>query len=36
MGTCERVNVIVFGKKIAEGSPKQVQENQDVRTSYLG
>jgi branched-chain amino acid transport system ATP-binding protein len=36
MAACERINVLVFGKKIAEGTPAQVQDNPAVRASYLG
>jgi branched-chain amino acid transport system ATP-binding protein len=33
---CERVVVISFGRKIAEGSPKEVRENKDVIEAYFG
>ncbi len=33
---CERVVVIDFGQKIAEGLPKDVRENKDVIRAYFG
>jgi branched-chain amino acid transport system ATP-binding protein len=33
---CDRVVVISFGQKICEGLPKEVRENQEVITAYLG
>ena len=33
---CDRVVVISFGKKIAEGVPKEVRENKEVIQAYLG
>jgi branched-chain amino acid transport system ATP-binding protein len=32
----DRVMVLNYGKKIAEGSPKQIRQNPDVIRSYLG
>jgi branched-chain amino acid transport system ATP-binding protein len=36
MELCNRIIVINFGHKIAEGSPKEIRENEDVIKAYFG
>ena len=36
MDVCDRICAISFGKLLAMGTPEEIQENEAVRTAYLG
>jgi branched-chain amino acid transport system ATP-binding protein len=36
MGTCGRILVLNFGKKICEGSPEEVKADKEVQAAYFG
>lgn len=36
MGLCNNITVLCFGKKLTEGTPKEVQNNEAVIEAYLG
>jgi len=36
MELCERVQTLVFGEIIAEGTPDEIKNNPDVIEAYLG
>ena len=36
MGLVDRIVALNFGRKIAEGDPRSIRENEDVIAAYLG
>jgi branched-chain amino acid transport system ATP-binding protein len=36
MDLCSRVVVVNFGQKIAEGSPSEIRDNEEVVRAYFG
>jgi ABC-type branched-subunit amino acid transport system ATPase component len=36
MQLCDRIVVLNYGRKLAEGFPKEVRENREVIAAYLG
>jgi len=36
MGVCDYITVLSFGRKLAEGKPKEIQSNEAVIEAYLG
>jgi len=36
MDICDQICAINFGKRLAIGNPKEIQNNKDVQAAYLG
>ena len=36
MGVCDRIVVLNYGKKIADGLPQEIKENREIIKAYLG
>jgi branched-chain amino acid transport system ATP-binding protein len=36
MNLCDRILVLCFGQKIAEGNPREISQNPEVISAYLG